>query len=239
MTSPETAQTLDRGLQVLELLGGSAAGGGMTIAALAQRLGVSRAVVYRLVATLQARDFVTRGEDGRVRLGLGVTRLQLAVRPMLAEAARPVLRELADRVGATAHLTVAEGEQALALVVVEPSWTDFHVSYRVGSRHPLTRGAAGRAILEARAGASSPVVTVGELQQGAHGLAAPVLGIPGLEASVGVVATVALDGAEVGAAVQAAARAVARAVAHGGEAGPGPIEGAEAVGAGGDVDGHR
>lgn len=208
----ETAQTLDRGLQVLQLLGGAGAPSGMTISDLAGALGVSRTVVYRLVATLQARDFVTRGDDGRVRLGLGVTRLQLAVRPMLVEAARPVLRELADRVGATAHLTVAEGEQALALVVVEPSWTDFHVSYRVGSRHPLSRGAAGRAILEARRGAGGPVLTTGELQQGAHGLAAPVLGVPGLEASVGVVAMEALTEGEAARAVQEAAGDVGRAM---------------------------
>lgn len=189
MTSPaETSQTLDRGLQVLQLLGSSAGSAGMTISALAQELEVGRAIVYRLVATLQAHDFVTRGEDGRVRLGLGVTRLQLSVRPMLVELARPLLRELADQVGATAHLTVAEGEQALALVVVEPSWTDFHVSYRVGSRHPLDRGAAGRAILAGRrSGDGRPVATTGELQPGAHGVAAWVPDVPGLEASVGVV----------------------------------------------------
>lgn len=189
MTSaPETAQTLDRGLAVLQLLGSTGGTAGMTVSELAQELGVGRAIVYRLVATLQARDFVTRGADGKVRLGLGVTRLQLAVRPMLVELARPLLRELADQVGATAHLTVAEGDQALALVVVEPSWTDFHISYRVGSRHPLDRGAAGRAILAGRRGGERrPVTTTGELQPGAHGVAAWVPDVPGLEASVGVV----------------------------------------------------
>lgn len=211
---PETAQTLDRGLQVLLHLGAPGHVRGMTMTELATELGVGRAVVYRLVATLEARDFVTRGSDGRVRLGLGVTRLQLAVRPMLVEAARPILRDLADEVGATSHLTVAEGEQALALAVVEPSWTDFHISYRVGSRHPLTLGAAGRAILEARRGTGAPVVTSGELQQGAHGLAAPVPGVPGLEASVGVVSTTALDDA-VSNAVLAAAGAIGRAVTNG------------------------
>lgn len=212
---PETAQTLDRGLRVLELLGGTAAPAGMTVTALAAALGVSRTVVYRLVATLEARDFVTRDAAGRVRLGLGVTRLQLAVRPMLVEAARPVLRALADESGATAHLTVAEGDQALALVVVEPTWTDFHIAYRVGSRHPLQRGAAGRAILEARAGAPGPVLTAGELQQGAYGLAAPVPDVPGLEASVGLVSTAPLEESAVAGAVLRAARAVADAVTGG------------------------
>lgn len=216
-TSPraETAQTLDRGLALLVLLGTPGHARGATISELATELGLARPVVYRLVATLQARDFVTRGGDGRVRLGLGLTRLQLAVRPMLVEAARPVLRALADQVGATAHLTVAEGEQALALVVVEPSWTDFHISYRVGSRHPLGRGAAGKAILQARSGRVAPAVSSGELQQGAHGLAAPVLDVPGLEASVGVVSTTPLEDPKIGQAVVRAAYDVARSVSAG------------------------
>jgi DNA-binding IclR family transcriptional regulator len=41
---------------------------------------------------------------------------------------------------------VADGDEALALAVVEPTWTDFHVAYRVGARHPLSQGAAGKAI---------------------------------------------------------------------------------------------
>lgn len=43
-----------------------------------------------------------------------------------------------------------DGSEALAVAVVEPTWTDYHVAYRAGFRHPLDRGAAGRAILAAR-----------------------------------------------------------------------------------------
>lgn len=184
----ETAQTLDRGLQLLQVLGSPGAQAGLTVTELAERLGVGRTVVYRLVSTLAARDFVTRSSDGRVRLGLAMTRLALAVRPVVIDLARPVLRRLAEQRGATAHLTVAEGDDALAVLVVEPSWTDFHVAYRVGSRHPLDQGAAGRAILGGRRGSAEAVTTHDELQVGAHGVAAPVLGVTGLEASVGLVA---------------------------------------------------
>ncbi|PZU43319.1 MAG: IclR family transcriptional regulator [Arsenicicoccus sp.] len=209
-SAPETAQTLDRGLEVLHLL--SRSSGGLTVTALATALGVGRAVIYRLVATLQARDYVIRTEDGRVRLGLGVTRLHLAVRPMLAEVATPMLQALADEAGATAHLTIAEGEQALAVAVVEPTWSDFHVSYRVGSRHPLSRGAAGLAILRARDGEHGLAVTSGELQSSAHGLAVAIPDLPGLEASVGVVALQELGAPGVGAAVQSAAAAISAAL---------------------------
>jgi DNA-binding IclR family transcriptional regulator len=184
----------------------------MTITELATALGVGRPVVYRLVATLEVRDFVTRREDGRIRLGLGITRLSQSVLPLLRESAQPILRSLADRVGATAHLTVVENGEALAIAVVEPSWTDYHVAYRIGTRHPLDRGAAGRAILAAREGRTAHVVADGEFQSGAHGIAVPIVGIAGLEASVGVVSMVSLDARTVGPHVSSAAQAVTSAL---------------------------
>lgn len=182
----ETSQTLDRGLRVLTVLAG--APGGLTVTELAEAIGVNRTVVYRLVSTLEQHTLLRRDRRGRLRLGMGVLQLSAAVQPVLREAAGPVLRALAEEVGCTAHLTVSEGDEAIALSVIEPSWTDFHVSYRVGARHPLDRGAAGRAILAGREPEAEPyVVTTGELQPGARGIAAAVRDVDGLEASVGVV----------------------------------------------------
>ncbi len=206
----ETSQTLDRGLSVLELL--AAQPTGMTVNELAASLSVGRTVVYRLLATLEDHRLVRRDHDGRARLGVGALGLARAVQPLLRSASVPALRELADAVGATAHLTVADGAEALAIAVVEPSWTDFHVAYRTGSRHPLERAAAGRAILRGRAGDPGIVTSSGELQPGAYGIAAPVLGVPGLEASVGVVALGPLDVMAVGARVARAAATVAEAL---------------------------
>ncbi|MGZ8738899.1 MAG: IclR family transcriptional regulator, partial [Nocardioides sp.] len=144
----ETSQTLDRGIRVLMAL--ASAPQGQTVTALAESLGINRTVVYRLVSTLEQHALVRRDGHGRLHIGLGVLQLATAVQPVLRDVALPVLRQLAERVGCTAHLTVADGDEALALAVIEPSWTDFHVSYRVGARHPLTRGAAGKAILALR-----------------------------------------------------------------------------------------
>jgi DNA-binding IclR family transcriptional regulator len=194
----ETAQTLHRGLRVLELLAESR--DGLTVNELVTALGANRTVVYRLVATLAEHRLVARDDSGRTRLGLGVLVLARQARPQLVEAALPLLRRLADEVGATATLTVADGGEALAVAVVEPRRTDFHVAYRVGSRHPLDRGAAGVAILAGRppygdepaavteARALGYAVTSGQLQPGAYGVAAPVpFGAGALEASVGVI----------------------------------------------------
>ncbi len=206
----ETSQTLDRGLRVLRTL--AATPGGLTITALAAQLGVNRTVVYRLVATLEQHGLARRDAGGRLHVGLGVLALTRGLQPVLRELAGPVLRTLAEEVGCTAHLTVADGGEALAIAVVEPSWTDYHVAYRVGARHPLEQGAAGKAILLGRSAAEKEtfVETVGEIQAGARGVAAPLLAVEGLEASVGIVSLSDLDAREVGPRVVAAAAAVAR-----------------------------
>ena len=122
----ETSQTLDRGLRVLGVL--AAAPDGLTVTELARRLGVNRTVVYRLVSTLEQHTLVRRDPRGRLHLGLGVLHLASAVQPVLRDLAVPVLRELAEAVGCTAHLTVADGQEALALAVVGPSGAGFHAS---------------------------------------------------------------------------------------------------------------
>jgi DNA-binding IclR family transcriptional regulator len=180
----ETSQTLDRGLQLLAVLADSDSG--RTVTELAADLGVARPVVYRLLTTLEQHHLAHRGADGRARLGLGVLALAGRVQPLLRDAAAPVLRRLADQVGATAHLTVVDGSEALAVAVVEPMWTQLHVAYRVGSRHPLDLGAAGRAVLVARAGERRPVTSDGELQPGARGVAVGWR-VGALEGSIGVV----------------------------------------------------
>ena len=153
---------------------------------------------------------VRRDARGRLFIGLGVLHLASAVQPLLRELAVPVLRSLAEAIGCTAHLTVADGDEALALAVVEPTWTDFHVAYRIGARHPLSQGAAGKAIGLVDADEPTYAVTSGELQSGARGLAAPVRGVEGLRASVGVVTLEsAIDEAVVAPQVIAAAREVA------------------------------
>lgn len=206
--------TLDRGLVMLNLV--SQAPDGITVSELAELLGVHRAVCYRLASTLAAHGLIVRGADGRLRLGAQMRALADRFVPQLRAAARPVLRDLARACGATAHLSIAEAGECVAVEVVEPPGSVMHVAYRVGSRHPLERGAAGRAILAARPphprdpdsvradrerGFS---VTYGELQRGAVGVAAGLDCALGAEASIGVVALSDLDAESTGARVRQA-----------------------------------
>jgi DNA-binding IclR family transcriptional regulator len=179
-------QTLDRGLEALELLAEEP--DGLTVAELAERLEVDRAVVYRVAATLQARRLVLRDDEGRLRLGVGLVELARGVAPHLRAIALPELRRLAEELDATATLTIADGEEAVALAVVEPPGSDIHVAYRPGLRHPLTRGASGKAILSGRSGDGRGAESHGELEPGAYGVAAPIVLNGWSDASIGAVA---------------------------------------------------
>jgi DNA-binding IclR family transcriptional regulator len=205
----EGSLTLERGLALLQAVA-DAGGEAATISELADAIGASRPAVYRLLTPLINRGLVRR-DGSKVRLGVGVLRLAESVMPQLREVARPVLRELAEKVGATAHLSVAEGDQLETVAVVEPSSTNFHVAYRAGSRQPVGSGAAGTA-LRLRAGGRGWVVATGEPRRGMTGLAAPVRGVPGLRASVGVISLGPLDAENVGPHVLEAAVALAEAL---------------------------
>ena len=219
---PAPAQTLDRGLRVLALL--AAHPDGLRVAEIAVALGVHRAVVYRLLSPLEAHRLVARARDGRIRLGGGLVELARAVARTLTAVALPHMRALAEELSATATLTVARGDEAVALAVVEPRNTNIHVAYRVGLRHPLVRGASGKAILAGRPPASGEdgavsearrrgyAVTSGELQPGAVGIAAPIAVDGWADASLGVVSLTDL-GDEAGERVRRAAAAVAAEIA--------------------------
>jgi hypothetical protein len=210
----ETSQTLDRGLRVLEILADGPAG--LTVTEIANALEVSRTIVYRLVVTLEQHGFLRRAHDGRCRLGMASLSLARQIHPVVRDAAVPSLRRLAETVGATAHLTLVEGSEALAVAVVEPTRSDMHLAYRVGARAPVDRGVAGRAAVATRASARALepgwVISGGDPAQGGYAVAAPVLGVVGFEASVGVLSMVELDAAVVGPRVVAAAADIGRAL---------------------------
>ncbi|MFC7049830.1 IclR family transcriptional regulator [Emcibacter nanhaiensis] len=200
-------QTLDRGLLALEAIARKTSG--LTVGELAESLDVHRAIAYRIVATLESRSLVTRSPDGQIRLGPGLAWLASRFEPQLRAVAAPFLDDLANETSATAFLTIAEGNDCVVIMVAEPETTVLRVGYRIGSRHPLTCGAAGIAILSGRPASADDsdlvkqarkegiIMTRGQIQKGAVGVASPLLSGNGdkihFEASIGVVAMEDLD----------------------------------------------
>jgi DNA-binding IclR family transcriptional regulator len=203
-----TLQTLDRGLQALKIL--SMRTGGISVADLAAELSIHRAIAYRLIATLEHHGLIARMRDGRIVTGAGVLRLSATFESQFRALAQSFLYQLAEEASATAFITVAQGDDCTAIQVCEPQMVDFRMSYRVGSRHSISVGAAGIAILAGRPSSSSDTdavklarqlgysITHGELQKGAIGIASAIAlndssGRLPFEACVGIVAMEDLD----------------------------------------------
>ncbi|OLT27344.1 hypothetical protein BJF79_01755 [Actinomadura sp. CNU-125] len=203
---PETSQTLSRGLDVLQLLAASETA--LSPAQIATALGLSRTIVYRLVSTLAEYGLVRRDPDGSLTIGLGALRLTRNLHAGLRETAGEHLDRLANAAGATAHLVVADGGEALAVAVVEPRATTFHVAHRVGSRTPLGVGAAGKALVAAAEGRDGLFFSENELAPGAHGVSAPLRRVRGIAAAVGVVTLVGTATPEMRTLVERAAAAL-------------------------------
>lgn len=203
-------QTLDRGLKALSLIAQHEAG--LSVTELAERLGVHRTIAYRIASTLEVHGLLTRSPRGLLHLGAGIVALSARFEPQLREAAQPLLDQLADMTGAAAFLSVPEGPDCVAIMVAEPQNTLLRVAYRIGHRHPLTRGAAGIAILAGRPGSTDDPpavwqarqdgfsVTRGQLQAGAVGVSCPIHEphriAPPFEASIGIVTLGEADVAE-------------------------------------------
>ncbi|HKS99273.1 MAG TPA: helix-turn-helix domain-containing protein [Rugosimonospora sp.] len=198
MSSPggEISQTLDRGLTVLSLLAEHS--DGLTAGELAEKLATARAVVYRLLRTLEAHRLIGR-MDTRYVLGIGVAELASRLRPRLQATVLPILRRLSRQTSSTALLSVADGDEALILLTEEPPQSTFHLALRQGARHALHLGADGIAILAGRppthedtrdvlrARQRGYALSVGALQPGALGVAAPIQASDWATASVGIV----------------------------------------------------
>lgn len=139
------SQTLSRGIRILELL--ADAGAALSIDEVAARLGVHRSVAYRLVRTLEQHGLVVRGPSGRIELGARLAALAAGVSHDLQSEALPELTAAANDLGLTAFLAVLDRDECVTLVSVEPRHAVASVAQRPGSRHPVTVGAPGRAIL--------------------------------------------------------------------------------------------
>ncbi|MBO2453171.1 helix-turn-helix domain-containing protein [Actinomadura barringtoniae] len=178
------SQTLARGLHAL--LAVVESNGGMTVQELAGELDVHRSIAYRILQTLVNFGFVTQGDDGAYHPGALLATLADTYLPALRAAALPVMREAADELGCTISLFVAEGREAAAIALEEPTTTSHHIAFKVGMRTPIDRGAAGYALLSAGppldgepeavtlARERGYATSEGEILIGAYAIAAPV-----------------------------------------------------------------
>jgi DNA-binding IclR family transcriptional regulator len=119
------------------------------ISDLAKRLGVAKSTVHRLAVTLVADGMLEQNSDsGKYRLGIALFRLGSLVRRRMtvSNEARPLLRELREKVNETVHLAVLDGHEIMYVYNLE-STQAIRMRSDVGVRKPAYCTAEGQAIL--------------------------------------------------------------------------------------------
>jgi DNA-binding IclR family transcriptional regulator len=122
---------------------------GLSLAQLADRIGLPRSTVHRIVTALAAEGLVaTASPVGRVRIGPEFARLASSSQADLWTAAEPFMRRIYDEIGETVDCSVLDGDHVRVIHGI-PAQHHLRVTADVGTTFPLHCSATGRAILAA------------------------------------------------------------------------------------------
>lgn len=185
--APGGAAAVDR---ALTLLGAFRAGDKeLGLPELAERTGLYKSTVLRLLASLVHAQLMQKMPSGRYRLGPEVARLfGIYARSFSLESVvLPALRELVERTGESAAFHIRQGSQRVCLHRVDsPHPVRDHI--REGDLLPLERGAGGQVLMAFSGAPGEPyerirqdgiVQLVGDRVPELAGISAPVFGALG------------------------------------------------------------
>ena len=117
---------------------------------LAQRLGLPKSTIHRLLATLKRARYV-RQDAATERYDLGVKALRLGVVALqtssLLQAAHPHMERLAQQVGETVQLSVRDDDKVMPLHFAESDVHVIRASIPKGAYTPLHATASGKVLL--------------------------------------------------------------------------------------------
>ena len=120
---------------------------GLSLGQIAQRVGLARSTVQRIVSALESENLVIAASpNGRVRLGPAIARLATSVQTDFVSIARPFLVKLSDELRETVDLAIVKKDQLVFIEqVVGPQ--RLRTVSAVGETFPLHCTANGKAYL--------------------------------------------------------------------------------------------
>jgi IclR family KDG regulon transcriptional repressor len=147
MVMRQMLESADRVLRVLEAFSPNERD--LSLSQIAERLGLPRSSVHRLLGTLMAHGFAERDPvTRRYRLGIRLFEIGSAAihERGLHSAAHPVLKDLSVATGETCHLAVLSGVEAVYVYKIEGT-SSFSMTSRVGGRAPCHCTSIGKVLI--------------------------------------------------------------------------------------------
>ena len=123
---------------------------GLTLSQIADRVGLARSTVYRLVTALEQERFIVAASTSRgFRLGPGLASLTMAATRDLTALVHPYVAELSQELNETVDLAVLEQNHVLIVDRVVAASRTLLVQSSVGALLPAHTTAPGKALLAA------------------------------------------------------------------------------------------
>jgi IclR family transcriptional regulator, acetate operon repressor len=141
--APGAVQSVERALDVLELLAGA---GPLGLSDVAAGAGLPEGTAHRLLRTLIVRGYVRQGHDRRYALGTRPLGLGDAARRATVAGSTPFLARLVEISGETANLAVLEGDHVVYVAQV-PSAHRLRLFAEVGRHVAAHSTAVGKVML--------------------------------------------------------------------------------------------
>ncbi|WP_221563076.1 IclR family transcriptional regulator [Pseudalkalibacillus sp. A8] len=141
------SNSLVRGLEILKMFNEDKPT--LSLAEIANNLGVSRTTPFRLLYTLQTMGYLYQDENTK-RYELSPKVLELGFAYLngmqLPEIARPYLEELRDKTGASVHIGILDGRE-VAYIARVPGKGVTTINVTIGSRLPAHATSMGKILL--------------------------------------------------------------------------------------------
>lgn len=148
MTDPMSSSNAERTLEIILLLG-EVGPEGLSLRAIAERIGCAKSAAHRSLVALHNKGFAERTErHGHYRLGPAVpmlARRQERLEPQV-QTMRPGMTEFARITGYTVYLIIQSGVDAVCAEMISRS-TRHQFTMGVGARVPMGVGAGSLALL--------------------------------------------------------------------------------------------
>lgn len=118
------------------------------VAEISKALGLGKSSVFRMLYTLEKKDYVYKTSDAKFRLGIKFAHYGTIVLDNLdlISIVKPYLTELRDKYNETVHLGILDEELSVIFIAKESSTSTIQMTSRIGSRMPFYATATGKVL---------------------------------------------------------------------------------------------
>lgn len=142
-------QTLEKALEIIELLSKDSSGNGLGISELSRELDIGKSTVHRVLSTLMAYGYVDKmPNNSNYRLSWRLYELGSVV-PLqrdLGKIDTEILQDICNRYGETVNLGVRSDNYVVIIAKVEPQIV-LRTNIQIGAREPLHATALGKVLI--------------------------------------------------------------------------------------------